>query len=213
MVKESRKTGEKTFYHQMLGMVMVHPEIKAVIPLCPEAILKQDGQSKNDSERNAAKSPLEKFRQDHPKLKAIILEDGLAANAPHLRLLVEHNLSYIISAKPGDHAYLYEQVSLAGKASERLEIIDKDGIVHRFHYVNDLGLNEANDDLRVNFLDYEQCEIKTGKIIKFGWVTDLKINNNNVMKIMRAGRDRWKIESAPQAHKVGGLYHELKLCA
>jgi len=195
MVKESRKSGEKTFYHQMLGIVVVHPEIKSVLPLCPEPILKQDGQSKNDSERNAAKRAIEKFREDHPKLKGIILEDGLASNAPHLRLLMQHNLSYIIGAKPGDHKYLFEQASLAGEASRHLEIVGDDGFIHRFHYVNDLGLNESNEDLRVNFLEYEQYDPKKGKIIKFSWVTDLKISDDNVMKIMRAGRARWKIEN------------------
>ena len=37
----------------MLGAVIVHPDIKGVIPLMPEPIIKQDGESKNDCERNA----------------------------------------------------------------------------------------------------------------------------------------------------------------
>ena len=138
---------------------------------------------------------MEKFRQDHPKLKAIILEDGLASNGLHLRLLHEYGLSYIITAKPGDHKYLFEQASLAGEASNSYEIIGEDGYMHRYYYVNDLGLNESNEDLRVNFLEYEQVNPKTGKTIKFSWVTDLEINHSTVMKIMRAGRARWKIEN------------------
>lgn len=195
MVKTNRKTGENTYYHQMLGMVIVHPELRSVIPLCPEPILKQDGDSKNDCERNAAKRAITAFRQDHPKLQAIILEDGLAANAPHIRMLQGFDLSYIISAKPGDHKYLFEQAHLAGSASNYLEHEGEDGFIHKFTFVNDLPLNESNEDLRVNFLDYEQYNPKTKKTIKFTWITDIELNKDNVEKVMRAGRSRWRIEN------------------
>lgn len=52
-VKE-HKDGSRTYYHQMLGMVMVHPDEKVVLPFAPEPILKEDGTGKNDCERNAA---------------------------------------------------------------------------------------------------------------------------------------------------------------
>ena len=41
-VKE-HKDGTVTYQHQMLGAVIVHPDIKEVIPLAPEPIQKQDG--------------------------------------------------------------------------------------------------------------------------------------------------------------------------
>ncbi|TGN99685.1 hypothetical protein PN36_35080, partial [Candidatus Thiomargarita nelsonii] len=62
-----------------------------------------------------------KFREDHPKLKAIILEDGLASNGPHIRILQDQGLSFILGAKPGDHGYLFEQADLAGKNERRFE--------------------------------------------------------------------------------------------
>jgi hypothetical protein len=46
-VKEHRN-GTFTFYHQMLSAVIVHPDQKNVIPIGAEAILKQDGATKND---------------------------------------------------------------------------------------------------------------------------------------------------------------------
>jgi len=66
--KVSKKTGEITYYQQMLGAAIVHPGFKEVIPLVPEFIIKQDGQSKNDCERNAAKRFFGKLREDHPHL-------------------------------------------------------------------------------------------------------------------------------------------------
>jgi len=42
------RSGKTTYYHQMLGAVIVHPNNKAVIPFCPEPIVKTDGTTKND---------------------------------------------------------------------------------------------------------------------------------------------------------------------
>ena len=36
---------------------------------------------------------------------------------------------------------------------------------------------------------------KNGKTTRFSWVTDLPLNRNVVMPIMRAGRRRWAIEN------------------
>lgn len=94
--KVNSKTGEVRYSHQMLGAVIAHPDRKEVIPLTPEPIIKQDGPTKNDCERNAAKRFLDRFRKDHPNLKAIIAEDALSANAPHIRELERHNLRYIL---------------------------------------------------------------------------------------------------------------------
>jgi len=58
----------------MLGAVIVHPDIREVIPLAPEPIIKQDVETKNDSERNASKRFLEKLRKAHPRLRLIVTE-------------------------------------------------------------------------------------------------------------------------------------------
>ena len=53
--EKHHRNGTTTYYHQMLGAVLVHPDHSTVFPLAPEPILKQDGARKNDCERNAAK--------------------------------------------------------------------------------------------------------------------------------------------------------------
>src|SRR5208282_5273587 len=68
---------------------LVHPDLKVVIPLAPEPIIQQDGQTKNDCERNSTRRWLKRFRQEHPHLPVIVVEDALSANAPHLRDLRE----------------------------------------------------------------------------------------------------------------------------
>ncbi|MBP6582402.1 MAG: hypothetical protein KA204_02850 [Chromatiaceae bacterium] len=86
-----------TYYHQMLGAVLVPPDYKEVFPLAPEPILKPDGATKNDRERNAAKRLLTALRREHPHLKLIVVEDALAANGPHLRHLQALDLYFILA--------------------------------------------------------------------------------------------------------------------
>ena len=85
--KKHHKDGRITYYHQMLGAVVVHPEQREVFPLAPEPIVKGDGATKNDCERNAAKRGLTEIRREHPHLKLVVVEDGLASNGPHIKLL------------------------------------------------------------------------------------------------------------------------------
>src|SRR5205807_531876 len=83
-LQRKAKNGRLTYYHQMLSASLVHPDLREVIPLMPEPIIKQDGQTTNDCERNAAKRFFAKFRKDHPHLPVIVIEDGLSSNAPHI---------------------------------------------------------------------------------------------------------------------------------
>jgi len=192
-VKESQ--GKAGYYHQLLGAVLAHPQLKTVLPMAAEAITRQDGESKNDCERNAAKRLLVQLRRAYPKLKLIVVEDSLASNGPHLELLGALNLRYIIGVKEGDHEALFEAVQerLRAGQTEEFELIDARGGVRGFRFVNDLPLNKTHPHLRVNFLEY--WEIGDGKERLFSWVTDITLTRANVEAIMRGGRARWKIEN------------------
>ncbi|HJH32579.1 MAG TPA: transposase [Methanosarcinaceae archaeon] len=192
--KINSKTGVTTYQHQMLGAVIVHPDIREVIPLAPEPIIKQDGETKNDSERNASKRFLEKLRKVHPHLPLIVTEDGLSSNAPHIHELEKHQMHYILGAKKGDHAFLFDYVESAAKGGLTTEIkIKIDDIVHKFRFINQVPLNASNQDTLVNFVEYWQTTPK--KTMHFSWVTDMQVSKENVFEIMRGGRARWKIEN------------------
>jgi len=190
------RNGSITYAHQMLGAAIIHPDMRAVIPLMPEPIVKRDGTSKNDCERNAAKRFVAKLRQDHPHLKFIVTEDSLSSNAPHIETLQHYALPYILGVKEGDHAFLFQQVQVAEHAGRVTSYERHDraaGLVHRFRFVNDVPLNASNADLRVNFIEY--WEVGDDKVQHFSWVTDLRVNKRNVYALMRGGRARWKIEN------------------
>ncbi len=190
------RNGAVTYYHQMLGAAIIHPDVRAVIPLMPEAIVKQDGTTKNDCERNAAKRFVAKLRQDHPHLKFIVTEDSLSSNAPHIETLQAYDLRYILGVKEGDHAYLFQQVQAAEHAGRVTSYERHDrarGIVHRFRFVHDVPLNASNTNIRVNYIEY--WEMRDTKVQHFSWVTDLRVSQRTLFHIMRGGRARWKIEN------------------
>lgn len=194
---ERVKGGKTTYYLQMLGAAIVHPDLKEVIPLAPEPIIKQDGASKNDCERNAAKRFFEKFRREHPHLKVIVIEDALSPNAPHIRELQKHNLRFILGVKAGDHEFLFSEIERAAKEGGTTEFgmedPDRPKIAHYFRFINGVPLNESNPDLLVNVLEYWELE---GDIRRsWSWVTDFVITRDNAFKLMRAGRARWRIEN------------------
>ena len=195
-LEKHHRNGTVTYQHQMLGAAIVHPDHREVIPLAPEPIIKQDGATKNDCERNAAKRFLEKLRRDHPHLKVIVIEDGLASNGPHIRALQDKDCHFILGAKPGDHESLFRTLTDGVDTSDTFEYThtDKDGVVHEFLYQNGVPLNLSHPDLKVNVLDY--WERPPGKKSQhFTWVTDLKITRQSALPLMRGGRCRWKIEN------------------
>src|SRR6266545_4740603 len=190
------RNGSVTYAHQMLGAAIIHPDVRAVIPLMPEPIGQDDGTDKNDCERNAAKRFVVKLRQDHPHLKFIVTEDSLSSNAPHIETLQHHDLHYILGVKEGDHAFLFQQIQAAEQAGRVTYYERHDravGVLHRFRFVNVVPLNASNVDMRVNFIEY--WEISATKVQHFSWVTDLRVSKRNVFHLMRGGRARWKIEN------------------
>jgi len=200
MKKVDKKTGETTYYLQMLGAAIVHPDFKEVIPLCPEMIIKQDGTTKNDCERNAAKRFFKQLRKDHPHLPLIINEDALSPNAPHIRDMEKYNLHYILGVKPKDHKFLFNFVQDAVQDGRTIEftIEDKDNsdITHRFRILNNVPLNYSNQELKVNFIEYWEYSGKKDKVTYHNtWVTDFTLSKKNAYTIMRGGRARWKIEN------------------
>ena len=196
--KKQHRDGSISYYHQMLSAVLVHPEHKEVFPLAPEPILKQDGVSKNDCESNASKRLLLDFRREHPHLKCIVVEDSLASNGPHITLLNKLNCRFILGAKDTNLSRLFNEKN-TNVQTNTYEWVDEKGCTHRFKYLNDAPLNNSQPDVKVNFVEYWEdrpaTAKKESKTLHFSWVTDIEINEDNLMQIMRAGRARWRIEN------------------
>lgn len=189
--EKHHKDGKITYYHQMLGAVIVHPDHQEVFPLCPEPISKLDGSTKNDCEQNAMKRFLQDFREEHPHLKVIFTADALSAKAPYINEFIKAKAHFIIGVKPDGNKSLFEW--LKGVKLETKTIKNKKETIE-LSFFNGIPLNDSHD-LEVNFID---CVIKdkNGKITgHFSWVTDIKVTHDNVYQLSKGGRARWKIEN------------------
>jgi len=195
-LKKEHQDGRVSYSHQMLSAVPAQPDHREVIPFAPEPIGNQDGQTKNDCERNAAGRLLRRIKAEHPHLNLIVVEDGLAGNAPHIRDLQALGMHFILGAKPGDHAFLYDRV-IDEFDQDRVTVIKwREGkTTCEITYVEQLPLNASNSDLLVNFPAYAEYDADGERLKQFSWVTDLPITRRNARELVRGGRARWKIEN------------------
>jgi hypothetical protein len=196
-MKKESSTGKITYYLQMLGAAIVHPERAEVIPMIPEIISRQDGSTKNDCEINASKRFIVKLRNEHPHFKIVVTQDAISPNGPYIRFLTEMDCRFILNVKETDHAHLFARFDQAVDAGTSGElIVDDPKKPERFHYfrwVSGLPINASHPDVLVNFLEYH--EVTGDETKRFCWVTDIPLSQENVYRIMRAGRARWKIEN------------------
>jgi hypothetical protein len=184
------------YHHQILQAVIIHPDMRQVLPLFPEAIQNSDGADKQDCEINAGKRIIKKIRKAHPKLPIIITADDLYAKQPFVDALKDNGMSFILTAKPSDHKILFEWVEELTRmgGDGHLEVMDKKGKRHTYQWINDVPLNGTNNAKHLNFFQYW---IMDGEKQTYhnSWVTDITVNPDNIKMLVRAGRARWKIEN------------------
>lgn len=205
------RSGEKTFYHQLLSSVIVNPNTNIVLPLLHEAITHQDGKTKNDCEQNAAKRLIPDLKKAFPRLDMIIVEDALSGNAPHIKLLEKQGFRFIIRAKYGSQKSLFDAAqavmmnalskkSIPLKSESTYDEFEEEifikgkKIIRGYRLFNQLPLNKSNPDMNVNFLEYWEVDEK-GKEKNFSWISNITLSRDNVYHVMKAGRSRWKIEN------------------
>ena len=202
--KHHKKDGSITYYHQVLGAAIAHPDHREVIPICPEPIMKGDGSSKNDCERNAAERLLRDFRREHPQLPVIVVGDALSSNGPHLKLLKELNMSFISVVKPDGNKSLFEWVegfdwgvdlSKQDKSQGEFSFVDDRRRTQKFRFVNAAPLNDTHADFKVNFIEYWEIDALGKQLYHNTWVTDIEITQDNTYMIARGGRARWHVEN------------------
>ncbi len=203
------RDGRVTYDHQMLGAVRVPLEPREVVPLAPASIGRADGSRKNACARNAAKRLLRDGRRAPPPLKLVVVEDAVAANGPHSRLLPALDRRLVLGGKPGDHAEVFPGVA-AGMAPRGGETQGADGGRRRDRLLNGGPLNAANCDLEVNLLE---CGATTpmGRARHFRWGTDIESTASNGEALRRAGRARGRLENEPcntlKNHGCGVAHH------
>ncbi|MEZ5045003.1 MAG: hypothetical protein R2828_34220 [Saprospiraceae bacterium] len=134
--------GDSSFHHSMLAAVLVHPDRREVFPLGCEAIEKQDGVSKNDCELNASKRLQDTLLEAYGEQSAVIVEDALYANEPHIEQILNNGWDFIINVKPTSHEILFKHFE-ARKARGQVNtlVLKEAKIEHHFYWINNVALN------------------------------------------------------------------------
>ena len=154
---------------------------------------------KQDCESKAFVRLAAKIKKKFPRLPIVISADGLYVTQRALRICKEYQWDYIIRYKEGC-------ASSIAKEYRALPEVEKSGTDIEFQ--NDIMFQ----DFDVNLIYYKDKRKADGeeRITEFAWITSIRITKNNAKKIVRAGRNRWKIENQGfnrQKHWQGNIEH------
>jgi hypothetical protein len=178
---------------------VVAPGHEHAIPLRPEFILPQDGQTKQDCELAAGKRWLEKNAAQYAPLQATLLGDDLYAHQPFCRRTLLYGFHYLFVCKPESHSTLYSWVN--GLQRPQLGTVRariKAGAhfhTYAYRYANGVPLAEGEDVLKVNWCEVTVTDHQGQVVYRNAFITDFKITDQTVAALVAAGRARWKIEN------------------
>lgn len=198
------------YIHSALTTAIVHPDLPHVLPLPPEFIVQQDGNKKQDCERNSFKRWMSKhinLIQDFP---ITFLGDDLYANDPGCRMILEKGHNFVFTCKPLSHKWLFDLV----ENSELQEVTDhkwtgKKKITTKYRFVNNVSIKDSDDALLVNWCEYIETDDNGNILKKNSYITNHEITEKNIREIIKAGRCRWKIENeAINTLKTKGYHFE-----
>lgn len=154
---------------------------------------------KQDCESKAFVRLATKIKKKFPRLPIVITADGLYVTQRVLQICKDYHWDYIIRYKEGC-------ASSIAKEYRALPEVEKSGTDMEFQ--NDIMFQ----DFDVNLIYYKDKRKVDGeeKTTGFAWITSIRITKNNAKKIVRAGRNRWKIENQGfnrQKHWQGNIEH------
>lgn len=198
--KKEHRNGSTTYSHSMVSATIVKPKSSVVFPLFPEFIVNEDGQKKQDCERNAIKRWLKKHKAKYSKLNATLLGDDLYSCHPICAEVIESGFNFVFTCKEDSHKHLYESVDglikLDKISTKKIELKEKrKKMEYICKYVNQVPLRDSEDSLYVNWCGVEVLNDKGKVVYKSAFVTNHLITDANVMDIIIAGRTRWKTEN------------------
>jgi hypothetical protein len=171
-----------------------------VLALEPEFIQPQDGQEKQDCERNAAKRWIAGAGSQYVSKGITLLGDDLYCNEPFCEEVLSRGYHFIFTCKSSSHKYLYEWIEAAEVGVDIEQVIHKrwtgkERLYYRYRFMNDVPVKDGKDSLRVNWCELVILDKEGNERKRYGFATDYPITRNNVVDLIDCGRSRWKIEN------------------
>jgi hypothetical protein len=197
---QTHANGTITYSHRMLTPVIVAPGHEKVIPLPPEFIVPQDGHDKQDCENAAAKRWLRQYARYYRTHDLTILGDDLYSTHPMCEVLVEEQVPFILVCKPDSHPTLYAQLAgrTLGKDLHQMTVrhhTPKGLELYTYRYAPQLPLRATADTIEVNWCELTITTERGMRLYQNAFVTQEKITQKNVARIVAVGRTRWKVEN------------------
>ena len=186
------KENEFTKYHRSVLEAKIYFGNNLVCSMATETIENSEKynekklseeQIKQDCESKAFKRLAEKLKKKFPRLPICIVADGLYVSDRVIQICKDNQWDYIIRYKEGS----------APTIEREYQAIPEKMTAGGCEYVNEIIFGKHD----VNVLKFSETKIKNGEKVKtdFVWITSIKITKTNAMKLVNAGRSRWKIEN------------------
>lgn len=197
-LQRKHKDGTISYYKYVLECKLVVENI--VISLDSEFIENEkmlSDKQKQDCENKAFKRMIKRIKKNYPKHKFIITGDTLYANAPIVKLCEKYKWNYIFNLK-----------------SDRLKEINElfenninyhNETTHKNYFLSN-GINFNNITLNAfKFIEHKNNKSKT-----FRYISNLTIDDSNIIEIVSLCRKRWKIKNEGfymQKHRTFNISH------
>ena len=122
---------------------------------------------------------IKRIKENYPKYKFIITGDGLYATTPIINICKNY---HIFNLKP-----------------DRLKEIN-DAFEGNIRLLNETTKTNyflsSNIEFNKNILNvFKYIETKKNKITTFRYISNIQVNDDNIDKVVKLGRQRWKIEN------------------
>ena len=194
-----------------------------VIPLLSEFLEFEQGDMENnkqDCEQRAFKRLSERLKKYFPKLRIMVLLDGLYANGPIMMQCVKKNWQFMIVLKDDSLSTVWKDFKSLLKLSPENNHQMNWGIRHQeYHWVNGIEYYfDANDGQKISInivTCHEQWQEvnNDGEIITtqshHAWISSRPINKGNIHERCNLGaRYRWGIEASILVEKHQGYSYE-----
>ena len=154
---------------------------------------------KQDCESKAFVRLAAKLKKNFPRLPICVVADGLYVNHNVIDTCISNDWSYLIRYKEGS----------APTIEMEYQAIPEKQTVGNIEYINEVLFGKTTE---INVLKYSERKVKNGKeiVTEFAWITNIEITDRTAMKLVNAGRSRWKIENQGfnrQKHWQGNIEH------
>jgi len=194
------RSGNIIYYHPVLEAKLI---LQNGIALSIETeFIENQGEDVDiqDCELRAFYRLTERLKKNFPQLKICLLLDALYSNVKVFDICKRSTWKYIITFKKGAMPATYQEYEcLKDAAEDSRKLYQREEVIQNYAWVNDIEYSH-------HLLNALECkETKKNKEKRFVWITNFRIDKDNVESLAnQGGRLRWQIEEHFNIQKNGG---------